>query len=495
MVRLLCKAYRKGHGGILGVLKADTGGRKIVAIVMAVLFLYLYIVMCAAFFGIFLSSLSQGVWHAVAVFVLSSFLLSFFFLFSLAVDLFSRGQDIEFLLSLPIGKKDVLASRIAVLGSYCLLFFSMLPIPFEAASLIVLDCTVAWHILVLVLYLSTCLFASSLSMLLAVSLPSRARKPIYAVAVVAGALCLMKFGLSPESIGNTIDSLMSGRIGNEAGPMPLAAASLAMAAVSFLFMRISVGRFPADGAENRARCRGNLRYSGRGVVGALVGHELRVVRSDDGMTTEIMAECFIPLILIAIYTVLGMAGDMFRLLEQVADPCLRSILPGFCVAFFGGMTAISSTSFSREGKGGELVRSLPVSLRERLVAKVIFHLLLELPVAFVLLLSLSLVMGADAVSILLSVLLAIAANVTSSVAGLYIDYRRPFLDWENPLDSVKKNLNVFISMLVTLSCIVVGMFPYFLDRGMSPHLTIVFGTVADLAVLAVFARLFSRAMK
>lgn len=129
---------------------------------------------------------------------------------------------------------------------------------------------------------------------------------------------------------------------------------------------------------------------------------------------------------------------------RTAEILSLSVMVGFLVNFFLGTTATTaSTSFTREGKNIWLMQSLPISYEEqvngRLRASILFQALSGLP--FFLILTLAL--RPNALWLLGYVAGGAIAAMFTSRMGLWIDIRKPKLQWDNPQQAVKQNANVF----------------------------------------------------
>ncbi|WP_304223610.1 hypothetical protein [Gracilinema caldarium] len=137
------------------------------------------------------------------------------------------------------------------------------------------------------------------------------------------------------------------------------------------------------------------------------------------------------------------AGSLLSPLQQV----LLSSLAG---AFLGSATSITCTALSRDAKHISYMKTLPVSPRLYLMAKLLHGLVFGLAGSLM-----AVFLGIFLFRFnVLRVLLVLAASSTLSalfnLAGLYIDTLNPQLAWENPVAAMKQNVNAVVMILLEM---------------------------------------------
>jgi len=129
-----------------------------------------------------------------------------------------------------------------------------------------------------------------------------------------------------------------------------------------------------------------------------------------------------------------------------------------CLAFMlfvSSMNIVACTSVSREGDTFWYSKMIPVSPFTQVLAKLLHSLSLSAigltitAVIFVALFKLSILL------VLVIWLLGLLGSVLINIVNLSIDVLRPKLDWTNPQEAVKSNINGFFGILVTLLVIAV----------------------------------------
>ena len=121
--------------------------------------------------------------------------------------------------------------------------------------------------------------------------------------------------------------------------------------------------------------------------------------------------------------------------------------------FAGGMNITASTALSREGAGFWISKMIPVTPRIQVAAKLLHSSVVA-----------ALCMAATGVALMIFIklvfwrllvafILGILGSVLITVLGLLIDILRPKLEWTNPQEAVKSNLNGFLGIMVTFAVI------------------------------------------
>lgn len=213
---------------------------------------------------------------------------------------------------------------------------------------------------------------------------------------------------------------------------------LTWALLSRSFVRIATRRRGAPKVHYRA---GSLRTSS--LRRALLGRELRRLAA----SPVYMMNSGIGVILLLIMTVAAAV-------KRDALAPLLSLLPvsGAALAALA-LCGISSTilftapSVSLEGKTLWLLQSLPVKPREILRAKLLLHLMLSVPAAVVCAPILCRIFGATGAQWLTVALVCAAYNWYTASLGLVMNLLFPKLDWISETVAVKQGVSVLLSML------------------------------------------------
>jgi len=122
------------------------------------------------------------------------------------------------------------------------------------------------------------------------------------------------------------------------------------------------------------------------------------------------------------------------------------IIPAAALMALLSTDAVSASSVSLEGNTLWLIRSLPVSTREVLGAKLKLHTLLNIIPAVICAVLLSLVLELELTDIVLLIAFAYIYTFFCALFGLMMNILRPNLSWTSETVPVKQSLPVFLSL-------------------------------------------------
>ena len=163
-----------------------------------------------------------------------------------------------------------------------------------------------------------------------------------------------------------------------------------------------------------------------------------------------------------------------QMLQSLAESGLptNQLLPigaGFA-GFVLSMTAISASSISLEGNTLWILKTLPISTKQLLHSKVLFHWLVCAPFMLLGSVLLGIGFGADAVQVLLLTVLCLVYSWVSAQLGLLVNLRWPKLDAVNPTVVVKQSAAVALSMLGDILELLLAAAVWFIGAMMSSQL-------------------------
>ena len=487
MVSRLSKAYIKGHGGILGIFRMRSKkDSKVLRILMFILALYIFIVFGFGFFSMFTVLVVSDLDKAIFLCCIYSLIGCMSMLFSEAVDLYATGRDLDMLFSLPIPKRDVMVSRLLVLFEYTTVFTLLLMIPFAVSGALMCRAGASWYIGAIMLLLMLSAFISSFMAFFAIVIPEKLRKPLYGVCSIGFVMLLFRYGMNADAMDRAM-SLLSGRVErNPISGVPLLAVAAILVPLTLLLLYLSIRGFNLKERNSSSDKVGKVEYSRHGRILTLLKLEYQGIRQSDGITFEIIGEVFIPLILIVLYAIMGIAGDLLEMLDGIMSPTMKNMMPLLVMMFSSGISAVSSTSFSREGKVSELVGTLPVERKDRIDSKIIFHMLIEVPSGLLMMAAFAFMLKIDMNAMLLSIPLLIVFNLSVSAMGLLVDGKRPYIEWSEPVESVKKNMHSIVGLALTLLDILLCFLPYMIFRNLGYLPVMLWSIALNLIAFPIF---------
>lgn len=127
------------------------------------------------------------------------------------------------------------------------------------------------------------------------------------------------------------------------------------------------------------------------------------------------------------------------------------------VLFSCSMTSITSSSISLEGKTINITKSLPVSERDILKAKVIYPYVIELPFILISELLFFIVFKIDIGNMLLILSMSLIMVTLSSVIGLLVNLKYPKMNASNDTEVVKQSMSSMIAVFIGMGIFVISM--------------------------------------
>ena len=190
----------------------------------------------------------------------------------------------------------------------------------------------------------------------------------------------------------------------------------------------------------------------------LVKNEWRTINRSPIFNMNLVLPVFLMPIILGVSMVAGFSEvdevgtltEFIKGFKEIIDFGVGNVLV-FTVAilsFFTSMSMSSSTAISRDGKNAYFNKIIPVEPMTIINAKVVLGIILGfIPCLLItiILLALGLMNVLDFILINIPLFLFI---VVTNYIGIYIDLRRPKLEWENETVAVKQNTNTMIYMFL-----------------------------------------------
>ncbi len=131
------------------------------------------------------------------------------------------------------------------------------------------------------------------------------------------------------------------------------------------------------------------------------------------------------------------------------------LIPMFGVQFF----TYACVSLSLEGKAFWILRSSPLRPWTIVRAKIVFCVLVSVPVSLVASVVLGVATGLSGVEIVVNLLLVAAAALLNNVLVSAVGIRFASFDWENEVKLIKQSAASFVAMLVSMGEIILSVVP------------------------------------
>jgi len=188
-------------------------------------------------------------------------------------------------------------------------------------------------------------------------------------------------------------------------------------------------------------------------VMALFGREWKLflrtpVYAMNGLAGTIM----VPFIMLMPF--ISRAEEMKDLLMQIRQPQFLMWTTLGCaglVLFASSINIVACTSISREGKTFWISKMIPVPARQQVTAKLLHSMAMSGVGIVITTVVVGIVVQLSVIRMFTIFVLCLLGNVLLNTLNLLVDLIHPRLEWDNPQEAVKQNLNGLFSMLLTLA--------------------------------------------
>ncbi len=187
----------------------------------------------------------------------------------------------------------------------------------------------------------------------------------------------------------------------------------------------------------------------------LIVREIEVIRGQSVFMIELVGELFIPLILLGVYALTGVLGEIQGLASQVASSAYLPYGLVLGVLLMSSISMLSSTSVSRQGPQFSLDKTLPLSPSVFVRAKLMLHMILVGSTDLIYLALALMFFRLPLIHLVWMVLLSLPVVFSIAAFGLAIDYRRPMLTWSIPQQAMKSNMNGLLGMGCAIAVLIV----------------------------------------
>lgn len=114
--------------------------------------------------------------------------------------------------------------------------------------------------------------------------------------------------------------------------------------------------------------------------------------------------------------------------------------------FILALTSITSSSISLEGKNFSFMKTMPVSIKNILLSKLVSSLIIIYPLVFISNIIISISFRLDFITILFIFIASILIPLVTGLLGLIINLKYPKLEYKNDSEVIKQSMSVMISV-------------------------------------------------
>lgn len=399
------------------------------------------------------------------------------------------AKDNEMLLAMPIPPSHILTTRMSLVYGMSLMYSGVVWIPAVVYGWIFGSLSTAAVIFDVLLIFLLALFVTVVTCVLGwlVALAStRIKNKSFIIVIISLAfiggyyyVCFNMMGLiqklllNAQALGegiriwaNVFYQLGWAAAGDGKAMLIFSGITLVLFALCFLVLSKSFLHI-AIRTQSEGKKKGKVSIRSGSVSSALLGKELRrFLGSPTYMLNCGLGIAILPVLAIFALVKQGALDEMIAFLGQMF-PWILSVLPMgvvLVVCMCSGLNAVSTPSISLEGKQLWILRTLPVSGKMVLRAKLRLHLWLNIPAALFATVVLGLCMGLKAVTILLCALFVLAFLWLTGAFGLVVGVLRPNFQWTAEAMPIKQSLNMIFSMLLAFALPILAALGCYLTR-------------------------------
>lgn len=412
-------------------------------------------------------SLIPGMWMAI-----TCILTLFTTIFKVKGTLFSFS-DYDMVMSMPVSTTTIVASRIAVLYLYDLMFTVIVLLPANIVYGIYTNAGVGYYILSTILMFMVPFVPILLGTLLGLVVSIAATKFRYTnlatilfmiVFLCAYLVFMMKASTSedPEALFTNIANVITEQM-NRIYPLTKlyveAVTEFEWSAIA-IFLGSSVGIFAVFcfvvgkffkkintmAASTKAKSSYRLKeLKTSHAMGALYQREMKRYFA----SPMVVMNTTVGILLLTVANIVLFVSGKEKLVEMIGVPQLVDQIPTYApvlVFLCTMMTCTTASTISLEGKNLWILKSLPVTPKQVFVSKAMVNLTLTLPFVLIDTLLLGITFQMSILQIMVMLALPTAGAFFISFFGLILNLCFPRFDWKSEMEVVKQGIPTFIAI-------------------------------------------------
>ncbi|HOQ36869.1 MAG TPA: hypothetical protein PK033_12555 [Acetivibrio sp.] len=143
-------------------------------------------------------------------------------------------------------------------------------------------------------------------------------------------------------------------------------------------------------------------------------------------------------------------GNFIKVAREPRNDIYVSLVGFGLMVLAASLNMVSSTAVSREGYTFWISKMIPVSPRKQIISKLLHGMAISTMGILVIGAFVVGLIGVSVLKLLVLIFLSSLASMTIAILDLIIDIFRPKLDWTNPHEAVKTNLNGLFGIIVSM---------------------------------------------
>ena len=232
----------------------------------------------------------------------------------------------------------------------------------------------------------------------------------------------------------------------------IAGAALLIGVLGIFYRKLSLLQSEAPSVQGKKGIQKGSIHEGNAFRANVKREFLQILRVPS-YAINILPIVFMPVLIIVMIGMsvgrnAGGEGGLGRLMGTLS-PALVMCIMAVAIAYMSGMNPALSTAVTREGKGHDFIKALPVSARTLIHAKIAVGYGLEALGVVVAGIAMMFLVPGHVLEVVLAIILCLVYCFGCSCLALSRDVKKPRLDWVTEQEAVKQNFGVLISMLVS----------------------------------------------
>ena len=416
------------------------------------------------------------------------------------------SKDLDFLLSLPLSSRAILASKLIELLSLNIGISALVMIPstivYYIKSIASISCFLYMIVGIVILPLIPIILASIVAFILNImSSKFRFSKIIYSVGMI-GVIIVIFIGslkaqdfmsylmMNASSIENIFEksyipsawfasSLINGDVGDLLKFIAISIVPFIL--LVFIFSR-SFKKINSNLGQSYQKSNYKIsKLKQKGMYQTLLNKEFKRYFAS---TSYVFNTLGITAMLVIMSIVSVFSGD--EVLGMISKGAGRVIVLAVA-AMFGVMSGMASTtpsSISIEGKNLWILKSLPIDIRDIFKAKVSMSLILSsLIISFGLSLSI--------IDTIFIIVFASVYNTFIAISGLFINILYPKFDWKQEIQAVKNTISVTITLFLSIIPVGIGFGVYKLLPSVNVIIFMIIALIIEIILVALAVRILN----
>lgn len=206
--------------------------------------------------------------------------------------------------------------------------------------------------------------------------------------------------------------------------------------------------------KTKRRSGGRKAFKPRSPLKTLFFREWSVLSSTSTFLFEAAGEALILPLMLVIFSVM-IPREILTLVKDSLDGLgFKGLIIFDLLLAFLSINTISSTSLSREGPSFALSLTLPLSGRQQLRAKLLFHLAVFLPSLVTDIVILTVLLNLPISTLIYLFPGGFAALILNFALTISVDLKNPMLTWTNPQQAMKQNLNTLTGLGLSVATLI-----------------------------------------